>query len=338
MNRRKEEVSGVHISLVSSLQSLFVSCVNLAVLASCIFHQLLPSLIQMNYLMFLQSGDLGFFTSSSKSFLVRCSVNRPFLFIQDGSGTSWKRITFKLKATASFCSLAESAEQPLSCDLMDKFSCLHAWNAAPPTAVTAHEVHPAAAGSFNYIEAFRLADTREELVDVPYQLSSKPNEVGVDMKSITSGIASEPLRADMSSLASTTSNVENSLKTSLDRFTSSLSTMSKSAAEAVDTALSGVFSTVDQTGEIASNKFSNLSGDFKEVSSKAAVVALNLLRQTIVSVEDSLSTGTSYLVFSYNYAKGQLPQEIEDALNICEEKLTQALKPLGALFQQVYLY
>ncbi|KAL5574764.1 hypothetical protein UlMin_016463 [Ulmus minor] len=130
---------------------------------------------------------------------------------------------------------------------------------------------------------------------------------------------------------------ENALKSSLETISSSVSDIIKSANEAVDGAVGKTFSTFDQTGELAGDRLTNASGNLKETTSKVAVVAVDVLRGTIVAVEDSLTKGTSFVIYSYQSAKELLPPEIRDALNLSEEKATEILSPAKIAFQKVYL-
>lgn len=131
---------------------------------------------------------------------------------------------------------------------------------------------------------------------------------------------------------------ENAVKSSLETINSSISSVIESANEVVDKAVSGVFSTVDQTGEVAGDRLTNLSGNFKEGTTKAAVVAIDVLRHTIIIVEDSLTNGASFVLYSYQSAKDLLPPYIKDALNLSEEKAAEILRPAKIALHQVTIY
>ncbi|XP_050258604.1 uncharacterized protein LOC126703621 [Quercus robur] len=130
---------------------------------------------------------------------------------------------------------------------------------------------------------------------------------------------------------------ENVVKSSLDAITSSIISITKRSTAAVDNAISGVFSTADQGRELAGNRLTSFSSDLKEAASKASVVAVDVLRRTIVAVEDSLTNGTSFIVYSYGSAKEMLPPNIRDTLNLSEERAIELLRPVRMAFQQVYI-
>lgn len=129
----------------------------------------------------------------------------------------------------------------------------------------------------------------------------------------------------------------NAVKNALDTLTSSITSVTKSASEAVDNVKNGVFSTFNQTGELAGNKLNNFSSGVKEATGKAAVASLDVLRGAIVAVEKSIGQGASFVVYSYGSAKDVLPAEIRDVLNASEERVLQILRPVGSAFQQVFL-
>ncbi|KAJ0034854.1 hypothetical protein Pint_26199 [Pistacia integerrima] len=128
---------------------------------------------------------------------------------------------------------------------------------------------------------------------------------------------------------------ENAVKNSLDTITSSITSVKKSASEVVDNALGGVFSSVDQTGDLAGNKLTGFSTNLTEASSKVTVVAIDVLRRTIVMLEDSIVNGASLVVYYYGTTKEMLPPEIRGALNLSEERAIEIVRPFGSAFQQV---
>ncbi|KAM5548264.1 hypothetical protein ABKV19_002290 [Rosa sericea] len=130
---------------------------------------------------------------------------------------------------------------------------------------------------------------------------------------------------------------ESAVKSSLDTITSSISSVVERVNAAVDNAVSGISSTVDQTGQLSGTKLTNFSSDFKEATSKGSVIAVDLLRRTIVVVEDSLANGVSFAVNSYQSSKAFLPPDISDALNLSEKRAAEFLGPANAAFQQVYI-
>ncbi|GLT76784.1 hypothetical protein SLA2020_484230 [Shorea laevis] len=129
---------------------------------------------------------------------------------------------------------------------------------------------------------------------------------------------------------------ENAVKSSVDAVNSSITSVIKSATAAVDNIVSGLFSTADQNRELAGNRLTSFSSDLKEATSKASVVAVDVLRRAIVAVEDSLTNGASFIVYLYGSAKELLPPDIRDALNLSEEKTIEILSPIRTAFPQVY--
>ncbi|KAJ8615910.1 hypothetical protein MRB53_035282 [Persea americana] len=132
-------------------------------------------------------------------------------------------------------------------------------------------------------------------------------------------------------------NADTALKNSYDSVTSSFTNAVRSATKSFENATSDVFSSIDNTGDLAGNKLSGLTSDFKENTYKLGNVAINVLRQTIVMVEDSLANAGSFVVYSYGSTKELLPPELQDVLNMYEERAMQVLRPIGTAFQQVYI-
>ncbi|XP_059445546.1 calcium sensing receptor, chloroplastic isoform X2 [Corylus avellana] len=138
------------------------------------------------------------------------------------------------------------------------------------------------------------------------------------------------------SLSASVNKGENAVKSSVDAVNSSITSVIKSATDAVDNIVSGLFSTADQNRELAGNRLTSFSSDLKEATSKASVVAVDVLRRTIVAVEDSLTNGASFIVYSYGSAKELLPPDIRDTLNLSEEKAIEILSPVKTAFPQVF--
>ncbi|XP_062090124.1 uncharacterized protein LOC133796563 [Humulus lupulus] len=130
---------------------------------------------------------------------------------------------------------------------------------------------------------------------------------------------------------------ENALKSSLESINSSISSIIRSANDAVDGAVGKAFSSFDQTGELAGGKLTNFSSGLKETTGTAAVVAVDVLRRTIVAVENALANGTSFAVYSYQSVKEFFPPEVRNALNLSEERATEILTPAKIAFQKVYI-
>lgn len=127
------------------------------------------------------------------------------------------------------------------------------------------------------------------------------------------------------------------LTSTVDTITSSVTSALKDANEALNSASGKVTSTVDQTGNSASNTVSIFANDSKEAFGKLGSFSVNVLRQSILAIEDYLRQGGTLVVYAYGSAKEFLPPEIRNLLNISEERVGKILKPAGTAFQQVYL-
>ncbi|KAL0724641.1 hypothetical protein Bca4012_039240 [Brassica carinata] len=138
------------------------------------------------------------------------------------------------------------------------------------------------------------------------------------------------------SFSSSLNQGENAVKNTLDSFSSSVTSITKNASEAVDNAFKTAFSTLDQTGDVAGDKFSSFSGGLKEASNGAASVAIDLLRQSISIAERSVANGVSFAVYSYGSAKELLPPDVKSAIDSSEDVALKVLRPLGAVLEQVY--
>ncbi|CAN0923042.1 Calcium sensing receptor, chloroplastic [Linum grandiflorum] len=128
---------------------------------------------------------------------------------------------------------------------------------------------------------------------------------------------------------------EKFVTSSLNSINSSLTSITKSASQAVDDIRSRVFSNIDQTGELAGNRLSGLLNDSKDATTRLTGVSADILRRTIIVVEDSIVKGTYFVVYSYGSAKELLPPEIRDAVNVTEDRVTQILRPVGTTLQEV---
>lgn len=138
------------------------------------------------------------------------------------------------------------------------------------------------------------------------------------------------------SVSASVSQGENALERSLDTINSSMKSAFEGANEAVDRALSKVLSTVEQAGESVGSKLTAFSGDSKDASSKAEIIAVDALRKVLVAAEDSLTQGATLVVYAYKYTKDLLPPEIQNVLNSSEVTAAKILSPVGTTFQQVY--
>ncbi|CAI9757637.1 unnamed protein product [Fraxinus pennsylvanica] len=137
------------------------------------------------------------------------------------------------------------------------------------------------------------------------------------------------------SIADTINKGENALNNSFNTITSSVTTALGSANEAVDNAINKIISGITKSGVSAGDKLTGLSSDIKQTSGKVGLVALDVLRRSIVVVEDYLGQGITYVGYAYSSAKESFPSELRDALNLSEESVIKVLRPVGTAFQQV---
>ncbi|XP_059292411.1 uncharacterized protein LOC132045853 isoform X3 [Lycium ferocissimum] len=121
-----------------------------------------------------------------------------------------------------------------------------------------------------------------------------------------------------------------SITDSLDEISSSV----RGATQAVDDVISKL--TEASGNGVAGLKEASGNGvaGLKEASGRVGVVAVDALRHIILIVEDSVSR---LVVYSYGSVKEILPPEVQDALNVSEERAVKLLTPFGtALGQQGY--
>ncbi|KAL1533436.1 hypothetical protein AAHA92_33319 [Salvia divinorum] len=143
-----------------------------------------------------------------------------------------------------------------------------------------------------------------------------------------------PLSAQNTQLADIVEGGEDVLNAAVETITSSLNAALTSAGEAVDSVINDINTFLDQTGESAGNKLSGVSSGLKDGSGAAASAALDVLRRTVVVVEDLLTKNVGY---AYDFAKGFLPQDYQDVLRSTEGRIAEVVSPIGAAFQQVYI-
>ncbi|KAK9287978.1 hypothetical protein L1049_016423 [Liquidambar formosana] len=225
------------------------------------------------------------------------------------------------------------------------------------------ETYPTGMRDLKYVESSSASTAEGKLIDFTDQMTENTNVVSEPaypetvstMDVVSDNPLSDSLDMDDDSLSNLRTNTgeffggvnesigasfnkaENAVKSSLDTITSSIKYAIKSATEAVDNAVSEVFSTADRTGELAGNRLASFSSDLKEATSKAGIVAVDVLRSTIVALEDSLSNGATFVVYSYGSAKELLPPEIRNVLNLSEERAIEILRPVGTALRQVYI-
>ncbi|TQD80192.1 hypothetical protein C1H46_034246 [Malus baccata] len=278
----------------------------------------------------------------------------------------------KAHATKSlYPNFVKSAEQSVSVDFVNRSSCSNEsdhlkckysdmWSSSTRTM---YEQHPPGRVELKFVDTSSLLTPDEGLVDFTNPstenesiLSAPIEPESISATDLTPGnptSVSDSLDMDSDKLSSVKTSIEDffdgvsksfsasvdkgeyTVKTSLDTIASSITTVVKSATEAVDNTVGGLFSTVDQVGQYGGSKTTNLSSDFKEATSKGIVFAIDVLRRSIVVVEDSLSNGASLAVSSYQSAKDFLPPDISDALNLSEKRFVELLGPAKTAFQQV---
>ncbi|KAK8973365.1 hypothetical protein V6N11_069235 [Hibiscus sabdariffa] len=304
-------------------------------------------------------GGLRPFTPFEKDFQFRCNFQDKSAW-GVSNGNHLHRMCFKPQATKSlYSNIVESTEQSVSMDLINSYSCpdvvvdvkckiSNGWSSSVEAIMSPADVE------LKYVENSSVSVAEEKLVDLSNQSVENANDYmglegpetisTIDTTPDTPTAASSSLNFDNDSLynakiglddflagvnesvSSSLDKGENAVKSLLEKITSSITSVKTSASEAVDNAQ-----------VLADNKLSNLSNDLKEASSKASVLAVDLLRRTIVVVEDSLSNGASSFVYYYASAKERLPPEIKDTLTSYEDKTGKALKPVGDALQQVYI-
>ncbi|KAJ9173983.1 hypothetical protein P3X46_017063 [Hevea brasiliensis] len=279
------------------------------------------------------------------------------------NGTYQQRISFKTQAAkSSYFIFLERNEQSVPMGFTENHFCINELNDIKCKLY--NELDLKRGDKVEYVESYSISDVEEGLMDFTDQSTENADSltgpVEPDISSTSAiklenpSIESDSLDMDNDSLSSVKASFddlfdgvrdsintsvnegENLLKSSLDTITSSITSITKSASEAVDNAWTGVFSAVDQTRESAGNRLNSFSSDLKEATIKATVSSVDVLRGTIIAMEDLIAKGASLVVYCYGSAKGLLPPEIRDALIFSEEKGAQILRPIGTSFQQIY--
>ncbi|XP_015870154.3 uncharacterized protein LOC107407363 isoform X2 [Ziziphus jujuba] len=316
-------------------------------------------------------GALRPFSQFQKELEARCIMEDRVYSLTNG--TQIHGDSFRTHATKSlYSNFVKSTEKSVSTDFISRNSCANEaeyfkckytnmWTSSTGNINKGQQIGKV---EVNYVENLSQSATDEGLLDFSDQSNGNVNILSgsgepeiistIDSTQETSTSLPDSLELDSGSLSSVKSGFdeffsevsksfstsvtkgENAVKSSLETINSSISAAIKSANEAVDNAFHGAFSTVDQTGELAGNKLSNFSSDLKESTSKAADIAVDALRHTIVVAEDTLANGASFVLYSYQSAKKLLAPEIRDALNLSEEKAIDILRPAKVAFQQVY--
>ncbi|KAJ0092941.1 hypothetical protein Patl1_26811 [Pistacia atlantica] len=313
-------------------------------------------------------GGLRSCSPFKKDFESRC-------FVEDGidlgltNGIHLQRISFKTQATKSLFSGFVENTQPVPVDFinscpseLDGVKCKPSdvWSSSVGAI---NELQPMESGELKYVDTSGVPAVEEGLKDFTNQMTKNADTLmgpvepetmsTIELTPENTAPISDSLDIDSNPVSNVKSSFddflarasetfssslnkgENTVKNSLDTITSSITSVKKSASEVVDNALGGVFSSVDQTGDLAGNKLTGFSTNLTEASSKVTVVAIDVLRRTIVMLEDSIVNGASLVVYYYGTTKEMLPPEIRDALNLSEERASEIVRPVGSAFQQV---
>ncbi|XP_059632980.1 uncharacterized protein LOC132275482 isoform X2 [Cornus florida] len=318
-------------------------------------------------------GRFPFFAAYRKAFEVKCIVEDRVVSCLS-NGIHLQGISFKSKVATSFCSnITETAEQSASMDFINMSSYQNVLDASKCEFSTnrsysigaINEPHPVEIGDLKFVESSSVTIREEELVDFTERLVENTNIVPkpADPQTITTidviqedpTSVSKSLNMDNDSLSSVKTNVEdifagvnetirdsankgeNALKKSLDAITTSMISALNGVNESVDNAVSKGISAVDEMGKLAGNRLTSFSNDLKEALSKAGIIAVDVLRHTVVAVEDSLTQGGNFVVYGYGSTKELLPSEIQNLLNLSEDRAIKILKPFGTAVQQVYI-
>ncbi|KAJ6421997.1 hypothetical protein OIU84_027018 [Salix udensis] len=216
---------------------------------------------------------------------------------------------------------------------------------------TIDELHLMGRGKLKLLESYNISDVEEGIVNSADQFAENTDSLippvepeitsTIDITPENPSLGSDSLEMDNDSLSSANagfdeflSGVRDSINTSvnkggnvvqisLDTITSSITSFKEGASEAVDDALSKIFSTFDQTGELAGDRLTSFSSGLREATKKAAGTSVDVLGGAIIAVEESITKGASFVVYSHGSAKDLLPPEIRDALNLSEERVTE---------------
>ncbi|XP_047310449.1 calcium sensing receptor, chloroplastic isoform X2 [Impatiens glandulifera] len=130
---------------------------------------------------------------------------------------------------------------------------------------------------------------------------------------------------------------QDSLKDSLHTITATITSTLTSLNEAADNVIGKMTSSLDQTGEVATSKFTAVANNVREASGKAGAITVDALRHSIIVIEDSLAQGANYVVYAYEYAKSTLPPQTQNVLNSSEDTAVAIFRPVGTLLQQIYI-
>ncbi|GMP78801.1 hypothetical protein CsSME_00034600 [Camellia sinensis var. sinensis] len=312
-------------------------------------------------------GGLQPVSSYQNACKVRCIVEERVV-LGLSSGNHLQGVTFKTEAATSFyANFIDGREQsgPMGfinmspyqnelgdgkCEFVDNWSYSMGGTNVP---------HYVGKGDLKFVASSSVSAEEQELMDFT-DTNILPEPADPQTITTTDVITDDPaslsdsLTMDDDSLSSVKTSIENIfsgvnasingsvnngesfLKNSFDKITSSVTSVLKGANEAVDNAVNKVISSVDRVGELGANKFTGFSNDIKEASNKVGTVTVDILRRTIVQIEDSVNQGATYVVYVYGSTKNLLPPEAQNVLSLSEERVVKISRPVGTAFQQIY--
>ncbi|KAK8954112.1 hypothetical protein KSP39_PZI002704 [Platanthera zijinensis] len=138
------------------------------------------------------------------------------------------------------------------------------------------------------------------------------------------------------SVAKLLDRADDSVTTLFDAWKLSLSDGKSAVTKTYDSAVSSLFSFFDNSKGQTSSQLTGFSFNLDKNISKAGAVVIDILRWTIIGVEDAISKSVTFVVYNYASAKGFLPTDIRNILNMFEDEVTQSLSPIEAALRQVY--
>ncbi|XP_057773143.1 calcium sensing receptor, chloroplastic-like isoform X2 [Salvia miltiorrhiza] len=174
---------------------------------------------------------------------------------------------------------------------------------------------------------------------VPSRLASHSFHVDTDALSFLETKLSD-IVSKLKEAAADASNIgEDFLNKFSDSVTLPLTTNLKDTNRAVSDSINEIISFINKSAGPHSHgsELSGLCSELKEASSRAWPFALDVLRGTIVVVENSLERGGKIFGYAYSSVKEFLPPEVQVALGLSEERVEKVLSPAGNAFQQVYM-
>ncbi|PIA25790.1 hypothetical protein AQUCO_10800044v1 [Aquilegia coerulea] len=218
------------------------------------------------------------------------------------------------------------------------------------------EPYPVESMDLNYVKNAFITAPEDKLLTVSDQItystniSSEPtmNVIPNNPTSLSDSLANEPVTKLKASIENFISMVSSSVDTSvgkgglstkntLNAITSQLTNTVESVNEKIDNAVSGLLSDADRSVELAANRLTGLSVNFKDSVGKAGVVFIDVLRRAIITLEDYFATSISLILNYYGSVKELIPPEVRDTLNLTETKAMEILGPVAAVFKQVYI-